>query len=51
MLVNLTSYQTDVCGLRGAIDVDGNSLYLAFVSDSTVPEAVYEMKVSGQEMS
>ncbi len=44
---DLTSYQTDIRGLRGAIGVDGSNLYLALVSDATVPETAYAMKALG----
>ena len=44
---DLTSYQTDVRGPRGAIGADDNNLYLAIVSGATVPEAAYAMKALG----
>ncbi len=45
---DLTSYQTDNRGPRGAIGVDGGgNLYLAIVSGATVPEAAYAMKALG----
>jgi len=46
---DLTSYQTDVRGPRGAIGVDDSNLYLAIVSGATVPEAAYAMKALGAE--
>ncbi|MEA2020377.1 MAG: phosphodiester glycosidase family protein [Patescibacteria group bacterium] len=44
---DLTSYQTDIRGLRGAIGVDGSNLYLALVNGATVPESAYAMKALG----
>ncbi len=46
---DLTSYQTDIRGPRGAIGVDDNNLYLSIVSGATVPEAAYAMKALGAE--
>lgn len=44
---DLTSYQKDVRGPRGAIGVGGENIYLAIVSGATVPEAAYVMKALG----
>lgn len=44
---DLTSYQKDVRGPRGAIGIGGENLYLAIISGATVPEAAYVMKALG----
>lgn len=45
---DLTSYQKDVRGPRGAIGVDSsNNIYLAIVTGATVKDAAYTMKALG----
>ena len=45
---DLTSYQKDVRGPRGALGVDGdNNIYLAIVTGATVRDAAYTMKALG----
>ncbi len=44
---DLTSYQKDVRGPRGAIGVGNENLYLAIVANATVIDAAYAMKALG----
>ena len=44
---DLTSYQKDTKGLRGAIGTGSTNLYLAIISNATVTDAAYVMKDLG----
>jgi len=46
----LTSYQK-VRALRGAVGVGSENIYLAYISNATVPEAAYVMKAIGVKHS
>ena len=44
---NLTSYQKDVRGPRGALGIDGTNIYLAIVVNATVIDSAHVMKALG----
>jgi exopolysaccharide biosynthesis protein len=44
---DLTSYQKDVRGARGAIGVGGENVYLAIIYNATVIDAAYAMRALG----
>ena len=44
---DLTSYQKDIKGLRGAIGFGGSNLYLAIINNATVIDAAYVMRDLG----
>jgi len=44
---DLSSYQKDVKGSRGAIGVGGENIYLVIINNATVKDAAYVMRALG----